>query len=152
MYEEQRINALELLGASMTNQDPDSYETEKAFSYMKRAMKERYADPSCPLLKRKIKLVKDYENRTESQTLEELSPLKDDNHAIRMEGLIIKERVLGTDSSALLKDMRSYGTVLADSDQYGLCIGLCKRAMEIAMNCGAPITHELQMLPWLYSY
>ena len=146
---EQKINALELLGSSIAN-DPDSYDIEEAFSCMRRAMEERYQDPSCPLLKKNIKPVEDYENRTESQTLEELSLLKDDNHAIHMEGLMIKERLLGIDSAALLKDIRSYGTVLADSEHYEPCIGLYKRSMEIAMNCDEPITYELQMLPWLF--
>ena len=146
---EQKIDALELLGSSIAN-DPDSYDIEEAFSCMRRAMEERYQDPSCPLLKKNIKPVEDYENRTESQTLEELSLLKDDKHAIRMEGLMIKERVLGIESAALLDDIRSYGIVLADSEHYKPCIGLCKRAMEIAMNCGESITHDLQMLSWLF--
>ena len=146
----QKVGALELLGSSIAN-DPDSYDTEKAFSYMKRAMEERYEDPSRPLLKKNMKPVEDYENRSESQTLEELSLLKDDNHAIRMEGLMIKERLLGIDSVALLKDIRSYGIVLADSEHYKPCIGLCKRSMEIAMNCGEPISQELEMLPSLFA-
>ena len=62
---EQKINALELLGSSIAN-DPDSYDVEEAFSCMRRAMEERYQDPSCPLLKKNIKPVEDYENRTES--------------------------------------------------------------------------------------
>ncbi|PFX12427.1 Protein fem-1-like B [Stylophora pistillata] len=37
---EQRIDALELLGATIAN-DPDAYDIEKAFSFMKRGMEER---------------------------------------------------------------------------------------------------------------
>ena len=97
---EQRIDALELLGATIAN-DPDGYDIEKAFSYMKRGMEERYEDPSHPLLKKKMEPVEAYQNRKESQTLEELALLEGDDHAIHMEGLIIRERILGTDNTEL---------------------------------------------------
>ena len=38
---EQRIDALELLGATIAN-DPNAYDTEKAFSFMKRGTEEGY--------------------------------------------------------------------------------------------------------------
>ena len=40
---EQRIDSLELLGATIAN-DADAYDIEKAFSFMKRGMEERYED------------------------------------------------------------------------------------------------------------
>jgi len=47
---EQRIEGLELLGATIAN-ELDVYDIEKAFSYMKRGMEESFAEKSCPLLK-----------------------------------------------------------------------------------------------------
>ena len=82
---EQRIDALELLGATIANSF--SRDIKKAFSYMKRGMEERYEDPARPLLKKKTEPVESYQNRKESQTLEELALLEGDYHAIGMEGL-----------------------------------------------------------------
>ena len=48
---EQRVEALELLGATIANK-PDVYDIEEAFSYMKSGMEERYEDLSCLLLKK----------------------------------------------------------------------------------------------------
>ena len=148
---EQRIDALELLGATIAN-GADAYDIEKAFSFMKRGMEERYEDPSCPLLKKKMEPVEAYQNRTESQTLEELSLLKDDDHAIQMEGLMIKERILGTDNIMLWFPIRYRGDVLANLKKYELCVGLWTRAMEIAMNCNVPGTKDLENLTNLIAH
>ena len=149
---EQRIDALELLGATIAN-DPDVYDIEKAFSYMKRGMEERYEDPSHPLFKKKIEPVEAYQSRKESQTLEELALLEGDDHAIHMEGLIIRERILGTDNTVLLYKIRYRGCVFADSDEYDLCFGLWRRAMEIAMNCDAydEMRKDLESLARLFA-
>ena len=139
---EERIDALELLGATIAN-DPHAYDIKRAFSFMKRGMEERYEDPSCPLLKKKMEPVEAYQNRTESQTLEELSLLEGDDLAIQMEGLMIRERILGTDNTILRFPIRYRGAVLADCKKYELCLGLWTRAMEIAMNCNVQITMDL---------
>ena len=145
---EQRIDALELLGATIANDKPR--DTENAFSYLKRGMEERYEDLAHPLLKKKMEPVEAYQNRKESQTLEELALLEGDDHAIGMEGLIIRERILGSDNPAILYEIRFRGAVLADSEQYDLCIGLWQRAMEKAMNCDFPITEDLERLTDLF--
>ena len=134
---EQRIDALELLGATTAN--GKSRDINKAFSYMKRGMEMRYEDPAHPLLKKKMEPVKAYQNRKESQTLEELAQLEGDDHAIGMEGLLTRERILGSDNPAILYEIRCRGDVLADSEEYELCIGLWKRAMVKAFNCDVPI-------------
>ena len=139
---EQRIDALELLGATIAN---DKYrDIKKAFSYMKRGMEMRYEDPVHPSLKKKMEPVEAYQNRKESQTLEELALLEGDDHAIGMEGLIIRERILGPDNPAILYDISLWGAVLADSEEYELCFGLWKRAMEKAMNNDVSIIKYLE--------
>ena len=139
---EQRIDALELLGATIANDK--SRDIKKAFSYMKRGMEMRYEDLAHPLLKKKMEPVEAYQNRKESQTLEELALLEGDDHAIGMEGLIIRERILGPDNPANLKSIRYWGLFLADSEEYELCIGLWQRCMEKAMNCDVGITKYLE--------
>ena len=113
---EDRIDALELLGATIANDK--SRDIKKAFSYMKRGMEMRYEDPVHLLLKKKMEPVEAYQNRKESQTFEELSLLEGDDHAIGMEGLIIRERILGPDNPAILYDIRYRGAVLRDSEEY----------------------------------
>ena len=148
---EQRIDALELLGATIAN-DPHAYDIEKAFSFMKRGMEERYENPSCPLLKKKMEPVEAYQNRTESQTLEELSLLEGDNHALHMEGLMIRERILGTDNTILRFPICYRGAVLCYSNKYELCFALWTRAMEIAMNCNVPKTEDIEDLTDLIAH
>ena len=148
---EQRIDALELLGATIAN-GPHSYDIQRAFNFMKRGMEERYEYPSFPFLKKKMEPVEAYQNRTESQTLEELSLLKDDDHAIQMEGLMIRERILGTDNTILRIPIRYRGNILANLKKYELCVGLWTRAMEIAMNCNVPGTKDLENLTNLIAH
>ena len=145
---EQRIDALELLGATIAN--GKFRDIKKAFSYMKRGMEMRYEDLAHPLLKKKMEPVKAYQNRKESQTLEELALLEGDDHAIGMEGLIIRERILGSDNPAILYEIRYRGNVLADSEEYELCIGLWQRCMEKAINCDFPIIEDLERFPALF--
>ena len=129
---EQRIDALELLGATIANNDK-CRDTEKAFSYMKRGMEMRYEDPEHPLLKKKMEPVEAYQNRKESQTLEELALLEGDDLAIGLEGLIIRERILGSDNPANLLKIHYRACVLADSEDYELCSGLWQHALEKKM-------------------
>ena len=145
---EQRIDALELLGATIAN--GKFRDIKKAFSYMKRGMEMRYEDLAHPLLKKKLEPVQAYQNRKESQTLEELALLEGDDHAIGMEGLIIRERILGSDNPAILYEIRYRGNVLADSEEYELCIGLWQRCMEKAMNCDFPIIKDLELFTVLF--
>ena len=136
---EQIIDALELLGATIANNDT-SCDTEKAFSYMKRGMEMRYQYPAHPLLKKKMEPVEAYQNRKESQTLEELALLEGDDHAIGMEGLIIRERILGSDNLANPLKIHYRACVLADSEEYELCCGLWQRALEKKMKSDVAAT------------
>ena len=73
---EQKIEALELLGASITTEcDPG---IEKGFKYIKNGMEERFANPSQPLLKQQMEPVKAYQNRKECQTLDALAQIEGD--------------------------------------------------------------------------
>ena len=147
---EQRIDALELLGATIAIDRPLDTGKAKAFSYMKRGMEERYKDLAHPLLKTKMEPVEAYQNRKESQTLQELALLEGDDHAIGMEGLIIRERILGPDNPANLPSLIYHGAVIADvSEEYELSIGLWQRASEKAMNSSdVPITDVISCLKY----
>ena len=145
---EQRIEGLELLGATIAN-EPKVYDIEKAFSYMKRGMEERFADKSYPLLKIRMEPLEVYENRRECQTLEELVLLEGDDHAIHMEGLIIRERILGTDNVELRDPIKYRGAVFADSKNYDLSIGLWEHAMEIGQRSNESLRDDIEMMAGL---
>ena len=146
----QRIEGLELLGATIANVLP-AYDIEKAFSYMKRGMEERFQDKSCPLLKKQIEPLEVYACRKESQTLEDLVQLEGDDHAIHMEGLIIRERILGTDNTALRLPLLHRGAVFADSENFDFCIGLWKHDIEIGQRAKEPVTKDLQRMAGLFN-
>ena len=144
---EHRIEGLELLGATIANDRRDgNYDIEKAFSYMKRGMEERFREKSCPLLKKQMEPLEVYQNRKESQTLEELVLLEGDDHAIHMEGLIIRERFLGTDNFELRYPIRLRGMMSADSENYELCFSLLGHAVEIAQHCNKRVTGDLEWM------
>ena len=166
----QRIDALELLGAFFaTNFDPPvnypldddppdddppdddppyrTPHTARAFHYMKCGMTERFQDPSQPLFKQPMEPIEAYLFRKESQTLEELARIKGDRCAIIMEGLLIRERILGTDSTALLEPIRNVvqGGVHWNSD-LAICIGLYRHAIKIAKHCNQPISRDIRSI------
>ena len=59
-----------------------------------------------------------------------------------MEGLIIRERILGPDNLANLHSVWYLGAVLADSEEYELCSGLWQHALEKRMKSAVAITLE----------
>ena len=133
---EQRIDALELLGASLATENiyVNSLEhVRKGFEYMKRGMEERFADPLHPLLKQSMEPVEAYQNRKESQSIEELARIEHNRFAIIMESLIIRERILGTNNVELLGPIRMVafynGTVRTE---------LNRHAMKIEQRCNQP--------------
>ena len=117
---------------------------------MKRAMEERFQDNSCPLLKKQREPLEVYQYRKESQTLEELVRLEGDDHAIHMEGLIIRERILGIDNTVLCLPIRYRGAVFADLENFDFCIGLWKHALEIDQRANEPTTEALQDMAGLF--
>ena len=95
---EQRIDALELLGASIVIMHPCVFDShEKGFKYIRLGMEERFSDPSHPLLKQPMEPAE----RKECQTLEELAQIEGDRNAVVIESVIIKERIIGNKSPEL---------------------------------------------------
>ena len=75
---EKKIDALELVGASLCLklQSPSGFKL--GLMYIKRGMIERFADPSHPLLKQQMEPVEAYQNRKECQTLDALAQIEGD--------------------------------------------------------------------------
>ena len=148
----QRIEGLELLGATIANDRRlNVYDIEQAFFYLKRGMEERFQDKSCPLLKKQMEPLEAYQNRKESQTLEELVLLEGDDHTIHMEGLLIRERILGTDNTEIRLSIEYSDAVLANSGNYELCFGWWEHAMEIGQRCNVPVIRKFDEMARLFS-
>ena len=154
---EQRIDALELLGASFAtshfhyiNPDPG-----RAFEYIKCGMEERFQDRSHPVLKQPMEPVEAYQNKKECQTLEELAQIEGDVDAIIMESLIIRERILGSDNTVLTdhirKAVRRY-SFCWHFRNFDTCISLLRHAMKIDQHSNHSFLCDIEMLvPVLYN-
>ena len=134
---EQRANALELLGSSLCLKSK-TFAIEEGFSYIKLGMKERFADASHPLLKQQVELAEAYQNRRESQTLEELAEIEGDEDSIIMESLVIRERIFGANNKELLKPIERVAEHFYSKDPghfKRLSIPLYRYATKIAQGC-----------------
>ena len=147
---EQRVDALELLGASWAIQyDVIGFRVhfvEKGLMYIKRGMEERFVDPSQPILKQPKEPA--YGNRKESQTPEELAQIEGDTEAILMESLLIKERILGTNHSELLRSIRFVCSSCNLTDP-SLLIALYSRAVDIAQKSNLSAHDDFQKITYL---
>ena len=135
---EQRINALELLGASVLIEEcilenADLHDL-KGFKYIKHGMIERFADASHPLFKQEMEPVEAYQNRRECQTLDELAEIEGDRDAIIMESLIIRERIMGRNYEDLIAVIRNVARYYEDHD-LSSGIKLYRHAMKTAPKC-----------------
>ena len=135
---EQRVNALELLGSSLCLKSGTIAYIEEGFSYIKLGMKERFADASHPLLKQQVEPAEAYQNRKESQTLEELAEIEGDKDSIIMESLVIRERIFGANNEELLKPIEHVAEHFYSKDPghfKRLSIPLYRYATKIAQGC-----------------
>ena len=144
---EQRIDALELLGTSLSL-DHEVDDVESGFKYIKRGMLERFADPTHPLLKRQMEPVEAYQNRKESQTLEELAQIEGDENAIIMESLVLRERVFKRNHVQLLEPIRFAADYYMYKHRSGfsVCIRLYRHAMKIAQCCDQSAIDDLDQI------
>ncbi|CAF1443666.1 unnamed protein product [Didymodactylos carnosus] len=118
----ERIESLELLGASMTD-------ISKAYPYIYRGMQLRYFDTINPMLKHVLPPRPVFDNRTECQTLEELEQIRFNQNAMLTELLLILERILGVSNAYVLDAIRYRGAAYADSGQYDRCSALWLHAL-----------------------
>ncbi|RXN28612.1 fem-1 -like protein [Labeo rohita] len=125
----ERINALELLGATFVDKKRDLL---GALKYWKRAMDLRHGDPNHVLLKEEPKqLVMAYDYTKEVNTFEELDSLIADPDDMRMQALLIRERILGPSHPDTSYYIRYRGAVYADSGNFERCIKLWKYALDM---------------------
>ena len=126
---EEKIAALELLGATYVDKKRDMM---GALAYWKRGMLERVRDPSHIVDKPKSKLENSaYDNAIEARTLEELDELISDPDDMRMQALLVRERILGPAHPDTSYYIRYRGAVYADLGNFERCITLWMYALDM---------------------
>ena len=86
------------------------------------------------LLKQQMEPVKAYLNRKECQTLEELAKIEGDVVAIVMEGLYIRERILGKENAELLYQIIDVAFCYLRNNDLSTHVSLRRHAMKIAQS------------------
>ena len=88
------ILAQKILGASFAN-DKDHHNDALCYEYLLKAMTLRWKDPKIPISKKNLQIIEAYDNHEESENLVELESRQHLPHKLHMEGLAIRERILG---------------------------------------------------------
>lgn len=135
-----RIEALELLGASFAN-DRENYDIQRTYHYLHMAMKERYSDPENIITKELLPPIEAYGGRCECRTPRDLEAIRVDGDALHMEGLMIRERILGSDNIDVSHPIIYRGAVYADNMEFEQCIKLWLHALRLRQK-GNRNTHK----------
>ena len=142
---EKKIDALELVGASVCLTLRQTSSFKLGLMDIKRGMIERFADPSHPLLKQQMEPVEAYQNRKECQTLEELAQIEGDENAIIMESLVIRERILGINNKGcLLEPIRNVSLDYFRRNNFSTYLSLQLHAIKIAQSCHEEVSYDFR--------
>ncbi|XP_054629631.1 protein fem-1 homolog C [Dunckerocampus dactyliophorus] len=134
----ERIDALELLGATFVDKKRDLL---GALKYWKKAMDFRYMDGNNVVHKPEPKqLIMAYDYAREVTNGEELDGLISDPDEMRMQALLIRERILGPQHPDTSYYIRYRGAVYADSGNFERCINLWKYALDMQQSNLDPLS------------
>ncbi|CAH2042090.1 unnamed protein product, partial [Iphiclides podalirius] len=146
----QAIEAYELLGASFAN-DKEYYCLRMAYQYLHRAMAMRYDTRYGLLLKKPAEPIPAYDNWRESTTLEEVERLHGNAHALHMEGLAVRERVLGRGCPDLPHPVVFRGAVFADEARFDRCLALWRHALQLRHRNRVSVVKDLLRFAQVFS-
>ncbi|XP_063147021.1 protein fem-1 homolog A [Candoia aspera] len=135
--QEAAVEALELLGATLVDKKHDLL---GALKHWRRAMELRHQggqslskpEPRQPVLA--------YDYSREVSTMEELESLVTDPDEMRMQALLIRERILGPSHPDTSYYIRYRGAVYADSGNFERCVNLWKYALEMQQGNLEPLS------------
>ncbi|XP_039758269.1 protein fem-1 homolog CG6966 isoform X1 [Pararge aegeria] len=146
---QQRIDALELLGATYVDKRRDMV---GALALWKRAMAYRFPeDGSEPIPKPKdIPRIEAYDYAVEPTNSQQLEELLADPDAIRMQALVIRERILGPAHPDTSYYVRYRGAVYADAGRFARCRQLWHHALDMQRAVLPPLSPLTQSS--LYSF
>uniref|UniRef100_A0A182VY73 Sex-determining protein fem-1 n=1 Tax=Anopheles minimus TaxID=112268 RepID=A0A182VY73_9DIPT len=135
-----RIAALELLGATYVDKKRDML---GALSFWKRAMEDRYNN-SPVLPKPTREPLPPYDYVQEVNNLNMLEELVMDPDEMRMQALLIRERILGPVHPDTSYYIRFRGAVYADSGRFDRCIELWTYALSMQQSILEPLNPMTQ--------
>uniref|UniRef100_A0A1B6C2I3 Protein fem-1 homolog B n=1 Tax=Clastoptera arizonana TaxID=38151 RepID=A0A1B6C2I3_9HEMI len=147
---EQKIDGLELLGASYAN-DKDNYCLDSAYKYLHKTMTLRYSNKANPILKPRIPPVPAYGDWVECQTLVELEAIKHNSNALHMECLAIRERILGRHNPEVPHSVIFRGAVFADHARFDICIKLWLHALYLCQLNKVSVVKDLLRFAQVFS-
>ncbi|XP_028169558.1 protein fem-1 homolog CG6966 [Ostrinia furnacalis] len=127
---QQRIDALELLGATYVDKRRDMV---GALALWKRAMDDRFpADGTEPIPKPKdVPRIEAYDFAVEPSNAQQLEEILADPDAMRMQALVIRERILGPAHPDTSYYVRYRGAVYADAGRFARCRQLWHHALDM---------------------
>ncbi|CAI5798864.1 protein fem-1 homolog A [Podarcis lilfordi] len=134
---EAAVEALELLGATFVDKKRDLL---GAYKHWRRAMGLRHQGGQYLAKPEPRQLVLAYDYSREVSTAEELETLVIDPDEMRMQALLIRERVLGPSHPDTSYYIRYRGAVYADSGNFERCINLWKYALEMQQGNLEPLS------------
>uniref|UniRef100_A0A1B0CG59 Putative ankyrin repeat protein n=1 Tax=Lutzomyia longipalpis TaxID=7200 RepID=A0A1B0CG59_LUTLO len=136
-----RIAALELLGATFVDKKRDML---NALAFWRRAMEERYdQEPKLPK-PCDIKPVAAYDYVQEVADVATLEELVMDPDEMRMQALVIRERILGPAHPDTSYYIRYRGAVYADAGRFDRCIELWTYALTMQQSILQPLSPMTQ--------
>jgi len=146
------IEALELVGASFAN-DKDNYDVGMAYRYLERGMRLRWDTSEGGAVEKEggRDPVVAYDNWQETRTVEELERIKQDANAVHMEGLTIRERILGRENPEVPHPVIYRGAVFADSARFDRCAQLWLHALGLRQDSRLPVTKDLLRFAQVFS-
>lgn len=107
-YSKKRIaEAYELLGSRFLD---DHFDLQLTLEYWKTAMEIRHFDPNNIIEKEIVPLNPAYVNAREVTTMEELNSISNDLDAMRIQSLLINERILGPSHKEMIYRLMYRGT------------------------------------------
>ena len=139
---QERIDALELLGATFVDKKRDML---GALKLWKRAMEERYEDGILVIPKALVKSpISAYENTLEVETVNELEQIISEPDSMRMQALLVRERILGPAHPDTSYYIRYRGAVYADMGHFERCITLWMYALDMQQKILEPLSPMTQ--------
>ncbi|KAM3960417.1 LOW QUALITY PROTEIN: protein fem-1 homolog CG6966-like [Aphomia sociella] len=146
---QQRIDALELLGATYVDKRRDMV---GALALWKRAMDDRFPDDgSEPIPKPKdVPRIEAYDFAVEPSDVQQLEEILADPDAMRMQALVIRERILGPAHPDTSYYVRYRGAVYADAGRFSRCRQLWHHALDMQRAVLPPLSPLTQSS--LYSF
>ena len=138
----EKIDALELLGATYVDKKRDML---GAINFWRQAMEERYSDDCSPIPKPSPELtIAAYENSREVVSLEQLDELISDPDDMRMQALLVRERILGPAHPDTSYYIRYRGALYADMGNFDRCILLWTYALDMQQGVLEPLSPMTQ--------